>query len=43
LHAILLGADTKFVLNDDPAALDMARQIVRHRLGLDDGSNASQS
>ena len=43
LHAILLGADTKFVLNDDPAALDMARQIVRHRLGLDDGSSASQS
>jgi AcrR family transcriptional regulator len=43
LHAILLGADTKFVLNDDPAALDMARQIVRHRLGLDDGSSAGQS
>jgi AcrR family transcriptional regulator len=42
LHAILLGADTKFVLNDDPAALDMARQVVRQRLGLDDGSNASQ-
>ena len=29
LHAILLGADTKFVLNDDPAVLDLARQIVR--------------
>src|SRR5262252_6557408 len=43
LHAILLGADTKFVLNDDPAALDLARQVVRQRLGLDDGSNASQS
>ena len=35
LHAILLGADTKFVLNDDPAALDLARAVVRHRLGLD--------
>jgi AcrR family transcriptional regulator len=34
LHAILLGADTKFVLNDDPAVLDLARQVVRHRLGL---------
>ena len=43
LHAILLGADTKFVLNDDPAALDLARQVVRHRLGLDDGGAASQS
>jgi AcrR family transcriptional regulator len=35
LHAILLGADTKFILTDDPAALDLARQIVRQRLGLD--------
>ena len=35
LHAILLAADTKFILNDDPAALDLARQIVRQRLGLD--------
>src|SRR5262252_1996249 len=43
LHAILLGADTKFVLNDDPAALDLARAVVRQRLGLDDGSAASQS
>jgi AcrR family transcriptional regulator len=36
LHAILLGADTKFVLNDDPAVLDLARQVVRYRLGLHD-------
>jgi hypothetical protein len=35
LHAILLGADTKFVLNDDPAVLDLARQVVRRRLALD--------
>jgi AcrR family transcriptional regulator len=40
LHAILLGADTKFVLHDDPAVLDLARQVVRRRLGLDSGSNA---
>src|SRR6516165_4921411 len=39
LHAILLAADTKFILNDDPAALDLARQIVRQRLGLDNGNN----
>jgi AcrR family transcriptional regulator len=43
LHAILLGADTKFVLNDDPAALDLARQVVRQRLGLDNGGNASET
>src|SRR5215467_9531428 len=40
LHAILLGADTKFVLYDDPAFLDLARQVVRRRLGLDGASNA---
>ena len=43
LHAILLAADTKFILNDDPAALDLARQIVRQRLGLDNGANPSES
>jgi AcrR family transcriptional regulator len=36
LHAILLGADTKFVLYDDPAILDLARQVLRQRLGSDD-------
>jgi len=36
LHAILLGADTKFVLHDDPAVLDLARHVVRQRLKLDD-------
>jgi AcrR family transcriptional regulator len=43
LHAILLGADTEFILHDDPAALDLARQAVRQRLGLDNGSNADES
>ena len=43
LHAILLGADTKFVLNDDPAALDLARQVVRQRLGLDHDGDAGRS
>jgi len=32
LHAILLGADTKFVLYDDPAVLDLARDVVQQRL-----------
>ncbi len=43
LHAILLGADTKFVLHDDPAVLDLARLVVRQRLGLDNGGNADGS
>jgi AcrR family transcriptional regulator len=43
LHAILLAADTKFVLLDDPAVLDLARQIVQQRLGLGNGTNASES
>jgi hypothetical protein len=34
LHAILLGADTKFVLHDDPAVMSLARRVVRRRLGL---------
>jgi AcrR family transcriptional regulator len=42
LHAILLAADTKFVLYDDPAVLDLARQVVHQRLGLDNGTSASQ-
>jgi AcrR family transcriptional regulator len=36
LHAVMLGADTKFVLQDDPAVLDLARSVVRQRLGLND-------
>jgi AcrR family transcriptional regulator len=40
LHAILLGADTKFVLHDDPAILDLARHVIRQRLGFDTGTNA---
>ncbi len=37
LHAILLGADTKFVLFDDPAVLDLARQVVHRRLATRGG------
>jgi AcrR family transcriptional regulator len=35
LNGIILAADASFVLHDDPAVLDLARQVVRHRLGLD--------
>ena len=37
LHGIMLAADTHFVLHDDPGFTDLARQIVRQRLGLDNG------
>jgi len=40
LHAILLGADTKFVLNDDPGVLDLARKVVRRRLAQQQPSNS---
>ena len=43
LHAILLGADANFVLTDDPAVLNLARQVIRQRLRPDDGSNAGDS
>jgi AcrR family transcriptional regulator len=42
LHAILLAADAKFVLFDDPAVLDLARQVVDQRLGLSDGANTDE-
>jgi hypothetical protein len=37
LNGIILAADTNFVLHDDPAVLDLARQIVHQRLGTRDG------
>jgi hypothetical protein len=43
LYAILLAADTKFILQDDPAVLDLARRIVWQRLGLDDKTGADDS
>jgi len=33
LNGIMLATDTNFFLHDDPAVLDLARQIVHHRLG----------
>ncbi|HEY7430320.1 MAG TPA: TetR/AcrR family transcriptional regulator [Streptosporangiaceae bacterium] len=33
LNGLILVTDTNFVLHDDPAVLDLAKQIVRRRLG----------
>jgi AcrR family transcriptional regulator len=35
LHAIMSGADTQFILQDDPAVLELARRVMRQRLGLE--------
>ena len=43
LNGIILAADASFVLHDDPAVLDLARQVVRQRLGPGNGRNASES
>jgi len=43
LYGIMLAADTSFVLHDDPAVLNLARQIIRQRLGLGNGGNAGES
>jgi AcrR family transcriptional regulator len=34
LNGIILAADTNFVLHDDPGALEIARKVVRRRLGV---------
>ena len=34
LNGIMLAADINFVLHDDPAVLELARQIVHARLGV---------
>ncbi len=38
LNGTLLAADTNFVLHGDPAVLDLAREVVRRRLGLSSGA-----
>src|SRR3954465_6492805 len=43
LHGIMLAADTHFVLHDDPTVTNLARQIVRQRLGLGNVGDASES
>ena len=34
LNGIILAANTNFVLREEPATLDMARRVVRRRLGI---------
>ena len=34
LNGTILAADSNFVLHDDPAALEVARRVVRRRLGV---------
>jgi hypothetical protein len=41
LSGVILAANTNFVLRGDPAALDMARIIVRRRLGVTTTAAAS--
>jgi hypothetical protein len=38
----MLAADTNLVLHDDPAVLNLARQIVQQRLGLGNGRIAGE-
>jgi AcrR family transcriptional regulator len=42
LNGIILATNANFVLHDDPAVLDLARQVVHQRLGLDNGRNADE-
>jgi AcrR family transcriptional regulator len=42
LNGIILATDTNFVLHDDPAVLDLARQIVHRRLGPGNVAHAGQ-
>ena len=39
LNGICLAADANFVLHDNPAGLDLARQVARRRLGLGTDGN----
>ena len=34
LNGIILATDAGFVLQDDPAVIDLARRVVRRRLGV---------
>ena len=42
LNGIILATDANFVMHDDPAVLDLARQVVRRRLGLSDDGNTAR-
>ena len=40
LNGVMFAANAKFVLSDDPSTLDMARRIVRRRLGVSTDAGA---
>jgi AcrR family transcriptional regulator len=40
LNGIILAANTNFVLHQEPASLDLARHVVRRRLGIGDDRRA---
>ena len=42
LNGICLAADANFVLHDNPAVLDLARQVVRRRLNPGSDTNAAR-
>jgi AcrR family transcriptional regulator len=42
LSGIMFAANANFVLRDDPGALDMARRIVRRRLGISSDAPSQQ-
>ncbi|HJZ03864.1 MAG TPA: TetR/AcrR family transcriptional regulator [Streptosporangiaceae bacterium] len=42
LNGICLAADANFVLHDNPAVLDLARQVTRRRLGLGTDGNTDE-
>ena len=43
LNGIILATNASFVLHDDPAVLDLARQVVHQRLGPGNGRNGGES
>jgi AcrR family transcriptional regulator len=43
LNGIILAANANFVLHADPAALELARRIVRQRLGLEPATSPRRS
>jgi AcrR family transcriptional regulator len=43
LNGIILATNASFVLHDDPAVLDLARQVVHQRLGPGNGGGADRS
>jgi AcrR family transcriptional regulator len=40
LNGVILAANASFVLQQDEATIDMARRVVRRRLGLDTGTRS---